>query len=222
MSHSRFHYTGRVYLHIHGLIFEINICYLQDHQVAAPAGQEEKLSAILDQPLHLGSLLWEPVLACRGWRDRAVTRARAGQPCSSTMEERGRPRRSLRKIQGCWPSAAGTPHRTVFSSCRGNVLGGEKQQPGMRAQTTRMHLGLAPPNPIQSGQTSGVGAQMLPDCLAFTLLGGLHERQTLESDSPGRLEALSLKQQPRLAKQSIPTRTKCAQLIRVQCWLDCP
>lgn len=30
MSHSQFHCTGRVYLHVHGLIFETSICYWQD------------------------------------------------------------------------------------------------------------------------------------------------------------------------------------------------
>ena len=30
MSHSQFHCTGRVYLHLHGLIFETSICYWQD------------------------------------------------------------------------------------------------------------------------------------------------------------------------------------------------
>ena len=30
MSHSQFHCTGRVYLDLHGLIFETSICYWQD------------------------------------------------------------------------------------------------------------------------------------------------------------------------------------------------
>ena len=30
MSHSQFHCTGRVYLDMHGLIFETSICYWQD------------------------------------------------------------------------------------------------------------------------------------------------------------------------------------------------
>lgn len=30
MSHSQFHCTSRVYLHLHGLIFETSICYWQD------------------------------------------------------------------------------------------------------------------------------------------------------------------------------------------------
>lgn len=30
MSHSQFHFTGRVYLNLHGLIFETSICYWQD------------------------------------------------------------------------------------------------------------------------------------------------------------------------------------------------
>ena len=41
MSHSQFHCTGRVYLDLHGLIFETSICYWQDQPgspEAAPAG----------------------------------------------------------------------------------------------------------------------------------------------------------------------------------------
>ena len=38
MSHSQFHCTGRVYLDLHGLIFETSICYWQD-QPGSPGGQ---------------------------------------------------------------------------------------------------------------------------------------------------------------------------------------
>ncbi|KAJ1214920.1 hypothetical protein NDU88_002531 [Pleurodeles waltl] len=67
-----------------------------------------------------------------------------------------------------------------------------------------------------------LGGRKLPGCLAFALPG----RAFRETAGPrvGRslagLEALCLKQQPRLAKQSIPIRTKCAQSIGVRCWLD--
>lgn len=37
MSHSQFHCTGRVYLDLHGLIFETSICYWQD-QPGSPSG----------------------------------------------------------------------------------------------------------------------------------------------------------------------------------------
>ena len=37
MSHSQFHCTGRVYLDLHGLIFETSICYWQD-QPGSPRG----------------------------------------------------------------------------------------------------------------------------------------------------------------------------------------
>lgn len=37
MSHSQFHCTGRVYLDLHGLIFETSICYWQD-QPGSPCG----------------------------------------------------------------------------------------------------------------------------------------------------------------------------------------
>lgn len=38
MSHSQFHCTGRVYLDLHGLIFETSICYWQD-QPGSPCGR---------------------------------------------------------------------------------------------------------------------------------------------------------------------------------------
>ena len=38
MSHSQFHCTGRVYLDLHGLIFETSICYWQD-QPGSPEAQ---------------------------------------------------------------------------------------------------------------------------------------------------------------------------------------
>lgn len=38
MSHSQFHCTGRVYLDLHGLIFETSICYWQDQ----PGSPEER------------------------------------------------------------------------------------------------------------------------------------------------------------------------------------
>ncbi len=39
MSHSQFHCTGRVYLDLHGLIFETSICYWQD-QPGSPLATE--------------------------------------------------------------------------------------------------------------------------------------------------------------------------------------
>lgn len=38
MSHSQFHCTGRVYLHVHGLIFETSICYWQDQPGSPSSG----------------------------------------------------------------------------------------------------------------------------------------------------------------------------------------
>lgn len=39
MSHSQFHCTGRAYLDMHGLIFEISICYWQDQP-----GKQKKIN----------------------------------------------------------------------------------------------------------------------------------------------------------------------------------
>ncbi len=42
MSHSQFHCTGRVYLDLHGLIFETSICYWQDQPGSGPSGGGER------------------------------------------------------------------------------------------------------------------------------------------------------------------------------------
>ena len=39
MSHSQFHCTGRVYLDLHGLIFETSICYWQDQPGSLRVGE---------------------------------------------------------------------------------------------------------------------------------------------------------------------------------------
>lgn len=44
MSHSQFHCTGRVYLHVHGLIFETSICYWQDQPGSSPRARPSNLS----------------------------------------------------------------------------------------------------------------------------------------------------------------------------------
>ena len=43
MSHSQFHCTGRVYLDMHGLIFETSICYWQD-QPGSPDSEKTGLN----------------------------------------------------------------------------------------------------------------------------------------------------------------------------------
>ncbi|KAM7373771.1 hypothetical protein PAMA_022010 [Pampus argenteus] len=45
MSHSQFHCTGRVYLDLHGLIFETSICYWQD-QPGSPQPKTLSLSPV--------------------------------------------------------------------------------------------------------------------------------------------------------------------------------
>lgn len=63
MSHSQFHCTGRVYLDLHGLIFETSICYWQD-QPGSPTSL----------PSALGAAAWERV------RVRCVGRGCRPQP----------------------------------------------------------------------------------------------------------------------------------------------
>ena len=75
MSHSQFHCTGRVYLDLHGLIFETSICYWQD-QPGSPdenrAGRPAPTGRPTDDgPAHLerawlrGSPVREP--GCEAW-----------------------------------------------------------------------------------------------------------------------------------------------------------
>ena len=45
MSHSQFHCTGRVYLDMHGLIFETSICYWQD-QPGSPGSCANRTGAL--------------------------------------------------------------------------------------------------------------------------------------------------------------------------------
>ena len=75
MSHSQFHCTGRVYLDLHGLIFETSICYWQD------------------QP---GSLWWKGLLtrttySPRHGTSKHMTRAEASncmpQPTKAAMQQ---------------------------------------------------------------------------------------------------------------------------------------
>ncbi|KAJ1093073.1 hypothetical protein NDU88_006182 [Pleurodeles waltl] len=80
---------------------------------------------------------------------------------------------------------------------------------------------LAPPTP--STLVRPLERRKLLGCLAFALRGkgkGPANSRPSSWIVPGGVESLCLKQQPRLGKQSIPKQTKCAQLTRVQCWLD--
>lgn len=74
MSHSQFHCTGRVYLDMHGLIFETSICYWQDQPGNACATQcassrlRVRLSETAEPPASRGrgggarreTLCWSP------------------------------------------------------------------------------------------------------------------------------------------------------------------
>ncbi|KAJ1176390.1 hypothetical protein NDU88_001671 [Pleurodeles waltl] len=111
-----------------------------------------------------------------------------------------------------------------FRAAGENALGGGGG--GRRHSGARTAMGGGFPGPGATRPLSTLvgplGGRKLPGCLAFALPG----RAFRETAGPrvGRslagLEALCLKQQPRLAKQSIPKRTKCAQSIGVRCWLD--
>lgn len=53
MSHSQFHCTGRVYLDMHGLIFETSICYWQDQPGSWNREKAEKKATLPSLPLSL-------------------------------------------------------------------------------------------------------------------------------------------------------------------------
>ncbi|KAJ1176387.1 hypothetical protein NDU88_001668 [Pleurodeles waltl] len=156
------------------------------------------------------------VAACpsRTALDRAVAREPAGTGHLRGVEAAG-PGRSL---------SGGRPTEQSFRAAGENALGGGGG--GRRHSGARTAVGGGFPGPGATRPLSTLvgplGGRKLPGCLAFALPG----RAFRETAGPrvGRslagLEALCLKQQPRLAKQSIPKRTKCAQSIGVRCWLD--
>lgn len=47
MSHSQFHCTGRVYLDLHGLIFETSICYWQDQPGSPQDGRPARRPGVV-------------------------------------------------------------------------------------------------------------------------------------------------------------------------------
>lgn len=134
MSHSQFHCTGRVYLHVHGLIFETSICYWQD-QPGSPSsgaasphrGGEGGLPAVgrgraAGRPAVGATLVGRPgpgaTLPC-GWKRRRgggrIGRGLPPRPSASTSRSpAGGPREgALRRYRGAvgddLRSAAGGP-----------------------------------------------------------------------------------------------------------------
>lgn len=78
MSHSQFHCTGRVYLDLHGLIFETSICYWQDQPGSplAPGGAGRPAHRALG--LGCGPRRGSPAAAPpEGRRARAARRSKA-------------------------------------------------------------------------------------------------------------------------------------------------
>lgn len=67
MSHSQFHCTGRVYLDLHGLIFETSICYWQD-QPGSPRALRERPDRGRTGPRRAGS-----------WHSAGESGGRAGE-----------------------------------------------------------------------------------------------------------------------------------------------
>ncbi|KAJ1183957.1 hypothetical protein NDU88_000767 [Pleurodeles waltl] len=168
------------------------------------------------------------VAACpsRTALDGAVAREPAGTGRLRGVEAAG-PRRSLSGgRRGCLPAGTGgDAPRNGRSELLGKMRWVEEEAgDGTRVPGPPWGGGFPGPGATRPLSTlvGPLGGRKLPGCLAFPLPG----RAFRETAGPrvGRslagLEALCLKQQPRLAKQSIPKRTKCAQSIGVRCWLD--
>ncbi|KAJ1129284.1 hypothetical protein NDU88_007655 [Pleurodeles waltl] len=126
--------------------------------------------------------------------------------------------------QGCLPAGTGrdTPrngHSELLGKCAGwrrrrvTALGYPDCQG--RVTGTWRHS-----TPLHFGRTAGWGASCWAAWPSLCWEGPLRNGRPASRTVPGGVEALCLKQQLRLAKQSIPKRTKCAQSIGVRCWLD--
>ena len=101
MSHSQFHCTARVYLDMHGLIFETSICYWQDQPGSRatghdPTGPARRRPLSLLPSLSLACSLGFPVWPLPGRRRRPPGRTPlggAGGPPSFPRSLARRPRR---------------------------------------------------------------------------------------------------------------------------------
>lgn len=160
MSHSQFHCTGRVYLHVHGLIFETSICYWQDQPGSRTcwrvATGEPRARLAADLRALLGG----------GWRtrasgpgaDRSVTRAPAARPApprhAGWVGGRGRAQAQLGAVGGS-PAAppperrrrGSAPRGTCVPSCWRNVLGGAGAASWLAVGTPALGLALRHPTP---------------------------------------------------------------------------
>ncbi|KAE8276965.1 hypothetical protein D5F01_LYC25313 [Larimichthys crocea] len=99
MSHSQFHCTGRVYLDLHGLIFETSICYWQD-QPGSPTSL----------PSALGAAAWERVrVRCvgRGCRPQPSPAASHQPPAAPSPEGREEEAEAEAEGRGAVPAEAG-------------------------------------------------------------------------------------------------------------------
>ena len=115
MSHSQFHCTGRVYLDLHGLIFETSICYWQD-QPGSPLAQGPARTPA--RPFALGcfvrSLWGSPDRGPEAGRPRGAKHRREWVGLSYPPEIGFEKRRVCRKAR----RASGTG----LSTCRGQTL----------------------------------------------------------------------------------------------------
>lgn len=131
MSHSQFHCTARVYLDMHGLIFETSICYWQDQPGSRAAGRRPAGPA-RRRPLSLGSL------RLRLSRLASVRLGRTARPSVSPS--------LLPFLAGSTAAAAGANDRRSLSRSAGRAaLGGE----------ARPLPGAAPPTSPARGRSGG-------------------------------------------------------------------
>ena len=97
MSHSQFHCTGRVYLDLHGLIFETSICYWQDQPGSPRTAGSAAGNARPTRASGLGLFCGADPPCCQHWIRR--------WPPSILRLRHATEHRSLGR--GCWGTEAG-------------------------------------------------------------------------------------------------------------------
>ena len=176
MSHSQFHCTGRVYLDLHGLIFETSICYWQD-QPGSPRASSERRALLKAGGVVPAGGAGRGFPSRRRWRaPRGWGRSHLGfekQPCSPGKEvraERGGqpagclPWRSLPR--GRAPGSDGSSESRL-GNVRQDRSGAGRRQPGAGPETpesawSRTRSAQEPSEPAETGRGPCDGGSRSP------------------------------------------------------------
>ena len=162
MSHSQFHCTGRVYLDLHGLVFETSICYWQDQPGSLPWSERSKLL--------LSLALWAgPGRRPGGASPRAEARAEAAAPTGGRAGvcgalQRGGLREYLRFAR---PRRGSDPGfcRFLFGGGGGEVPGAPGLPPPPQSPVPGARRRPALPRPL--GRTGRLGLATFHFCISF-------------------------------------------------------